>query len=149
ENNAVADPYFFEGSGFLGVDVTSKLSDEQLRAFGDRWAEENLHRSEIHPDAWKPMLIRDPVETGAKLAVVAGDKYSYRELDDYTDLISRTLQGTPEVAKIDRKGVLPEQIYLDYSQERLASYGLQPSNLKDILGARNITLPGGQLEVDA
>jgi len=45
--------------------------------------------------------------------------------------------------------VLPEQIYLDYSQERLASYGLQPSNLKDILGARNITLPGGQIEVDA
>jgi multidrug efflux pump subunit AcrB len=149
ENNAVADPHFFEGSGFLGVDVTSKLSDEQLRAFGKDWAAENLHRSEIHPDAWKPIFIRDPVETNTRLAAVAGDKYSYRELDDYTDLVSRTLQGAPEVAKIDRKGVLPEQIYLDYSQERLASYGLQPSNLKDILGARNITLPGGQIEVDA
>ncbi len=149
ENKAVADPHFFEGSGFLGVDVTSTLSDEQVRAFGAHWAAENLHRSEIHPDAWKPVFIRDPVETKTKLAAVAGDKYSYRELDDYTDLIGRTLQGAPEVAKIDRKGVLPEQIYLDYSQERLASYGLQPSNLKDILGARNITLPGGQVEVDA
>jgi multidrug efflux pump subunit AcrB len=149
ESNAVTDPHFFEGSGFVGVDVTSKLSDEQLRAFGDRWAEENLHRSEIHPDAWKAALIRDPADTEARLASVAGDKYSYRDLDDYTDLISRTVQGAPEVAKVDRKGVLPEQVYLDYSQERLASYGLQPSNLKDILGARNITLPGGQLEVDA
>ncbi|HEY1579101.1 MAG TPA: efflux RND transporter permease subunit [Terracidiphilus sp.] len=149
ENNAVADPHFFEGSGFLGVDVTSMLSDEQLRTFGDRWVEENLHRSEIHPDAWKPVFIRDPGEAEAKLTAVAGDRYSYRDLDDYTDLIGRTLQGAPEVAKIDRKGVLPEQVYLDYSQERLASYGLQPSNLKDILGARNITLPGGQLEVDA
>ncbi|HTF67459.1 MAG TPA: efflux RND transporter permease subunit, partial [Edaphobacter sp.] len=149
ENNAAADPHFFEGSGFLGVDITSRLSDEQLRAFGDNWAVENLHRSEIHPDAWKAIFIRDPAETKTKLSAVAGDKYSYRELDDYTDLISRTLQGAPEVAKIDRKGVLPEQIYLDYSQERLASYGLQPSNLKDILGARNITLPGGQIEVDA
>ena len=63
------------------------------------------------------------------------------------DLIARTVQGAPEVAKIDRKGVLPEQIYLDYSQERLASYGVTPGNLKDTLGARNITLPGGQLEV--
>jgi multidrug efflux pump subunit AcrB len=149
ESNAISDPHFFEGSGFLGADVTSKLSDEQLRAFGDYWAAQNLHRSEIHPDAWKPIFIRDPIETNTKLAAVAGDKYSYRELDDYTDLISRSLQGAPEVAKIDRKGVLPEQIYLDYSQERLASYGLQPSNLKDILGARNITLPGGQIEVDA
>ncbi len=78
---------------------------------------------------------------------MAGDKYSYRDLDDFTDLMGRTIQGAPEVAKIDRKGVLPEQIYLDYSQQRLAAYGYTPANLKDILGARNITLPGGQLEV--
>ena len=137
-SRAAADPHFFEGSGFIGVDITSKLSDEQLRTLGDHWVEENLHRSEIHPDAWKAAFIRDPADTEARLAAGAGDKYSYRELDDFTDLISRSLQGAPEVAKVDRKGVLAEQIYLDYSQERLAAYGLQPSNLKDILGARNI-----------
>jgi multidrug efflux pump subunit AcrB len=147
ESRAISDPHFFEGSGFIGVDVTSKLSDEQLRVIGEQWIKENLHRSEIHPDAWPAVFIRDPSEAESKLAAVAGDRYSYRELDDFTDLIGRTLQGAPEVAKIDRKGVLPEQIYLDYSQDRLAAYGLQPSNLKDILGARNITLPGGQLEV--
>ena len=147
DSGAVADPHFFQGSGFIGVDITSKLSDEQLRTLGDEWVEENLHRSEIHPDAWMATIIRDPANTEAGLVAVAGDKYSYRELDDYTDLISRMLQGAPEVAKVDRKGVLPEQIYLNYSQERLAAYGLQPSNLKNILGARNITLPGGQLEV--
>ena len=147
KSGAIDDPHFFEGSGFVGVDITSKLSDEQLRTLGDQWVEENLHRSEIHPDAWRAVFIRDPEEAEARLASVAGDKYSYRQLDDYTDLIARTLQGAPEVAKVDRKGVLSEQIYLDYSQERLAAYGLQPSNLKNILAARNITLPGGQLEV--
>jgi multidrug efflux pump subunit AcrB len=147
ENKTVSDPHFFEGSGFIGVDVASQLSDEQLRAIGDEWIRQNLHRSEIHPDSWPAVFIRDPSETESRLATVAGDRYSYRQLDDFTDLIGRTLQGAPEVAKIDRKGVLPEQIYLNYSQDRLASYGLQPSNLKDILGARNITLPGGQLEV--
>jgi multidrug efflux pump subunit AcrB len=148
ENRAILDPHFFEGSGFIGVDVTTNLSDEQLRVFGNRWIKENLHRSEIHPDAWQATFIRNPSDAERALAAVAGDRYSYRELDDFTDLIGRTLQGAPEVAKIDRKGVLPEQVYLDYSQDRLAAYGLQPSNLKDILGARNITLPGGQLEVD-
>jgi len=64
-----------------------------------------------------------PKTQQARLAAVAGDRYSYRELDDFTDLIGRTIQGAPEVAKIDRKGVLPEQIYLNYSQERLAQYG--------------------------
>src|SRR5580698_5359941 len=147
ESRAISDPHFFEGSGFIGVDVTSKLSNEQLRIIGDQWIKENLHRSELHPDAWPAAFIRDPSETESKLAAVAGDRYTYRELDDFTDLIGRTLQGAPEVAKIDRKGVLPEQVYLDYSQDRLAAYGLQPSNLQDILGARNITLPGGQLEI--
>lgn len=146
-NRFIFDPHFFEGSGFIGVDVTTTLSDEQLRVFGEKWVKENLHRSEIHPDAWKAALIREPEQTESRLAAVAGDRYSYRDLDNFTDLIGRTLQGASEVAKIDRKGVLPEQIYLDYSQDRLAAYGLQPSNLKDILGARNITLPGGQLEV--
>ncbi len=108
---------------------------------------ERLHRAEIHPDAWQAVIIRDPQETVAKLAAVAGDRYSYRELDDFTDLIARTVQGAPEVAKVERKGVLPEQIYLDYSQERLVEYGVKPADLKNILGARNATLPAGSLEV--
>jgi multidrug efflux pump subunit AcrB len=149
ESKAVADPHMFQGSGFIGVDITSKLSNEQLRMLGQQWVEDNLHRSELHPDAWRAVLVRNPADAEARLAEVAGDRYSYRELDDFTDLIGRTLQGAPGVAKVDRKGVLPEQIYLDYSQQRLAAYGLQPSNLKDILGARNITLPGGALEVGA
>ena len=147
QNKALLDSHLFEGSGFIGLDATSQLSDDVLRAWGERLLQERFHRSEIHPDAWQAAFIRDPKETEAKLAAVAGSKYSYRDLDDFTELISRTLQGAPQVAKIDRKGVLPEQVYLDYSQERLAEYGVKPSNLKDILSARNSTLPGGLLEV--
>ncbi len=147
QNKYLSDAHFFTGSGYVGADVHSLLSDNELRALGDRLVQEKLHQSEVHPDSWPAAFIRDPQDTESRLAAVAGDKYSYRELDDYTDLMGRTMQGAPEVAKIDRKGVLPEQIYLDYSQQRLAAYGMTPSKLKDILGARNITLPGGQLEV--
>jgi multidrug efflux pump subunit AcrB len=147
ENKYIADTHFFEGPGFIGADVRSRLSDDELRTLGDRLVMDKIHSSELHPDSWPAAFIHNTAETESRLAAVAGDRYSYRELDDFTDLISRTLLGAPEVAKIDRKGVLPEQIYLDYSQERLASYGVTPSKLSDILGARNITLPGGQLEV--
>jgi len=147
ENGAISDLHFFEGSGFIGVDASSQFSDDQLQAASDRLVNDKMHRSEVHPDAWPPAFIRDPKNTESKLHAVAGDRYSYRELDDFTDLIARTVQGAPEVAKVERKGVLPEQIYLDYSQEQLAEYGVTPSKLKDILGARNITLPAGSLEV--
>src|SRR5262249_54111027 len=59
----------------------------------------------------------------------------------------RYLQSVPMVSKVSRAGLLPERIHLDYSQERLASYGLQQAKLSDVLGARNIAVPGGVLEV--
>ena len=102
-----------------------------------------LHESEFDPDVSYPVIIHDASETQQKLATVATAKYTYAQLDDFTDLIGRTLLGAPQTSRVERKGVLPQAVYLDYSQERLASYGLQPSDLSRILNARNITLPGG------
>src|SRR5215468_4100520 len=144
---AFQDPQLFDGPGFIGIDVNPKWDDAALQAWGNRFEQEHFHRSEIHPDSWRAAFIHDPKEAEAKLASVAGDKYSYRELDDFTALIQRTLQGTPEVSKVDRSGVLAERIYMDYSQQRLAEYGLSPADLQHALSSRNITLPGGQLEV--
>src|SRR5580700_8341072 len=134
------------GPGFAAVDGFTKKTDAEIYAYIKHYLERNVHESEIHPDTWPPVVVRDPSHVGAQLAAAPGNKYTYRQLDQYTDLLSRTILGAPEVSRVDRNGVLQEQIYLDYSQERLASYGLQPSNLKGILNARNITLPGGALE---
>lgn len=140
------DPHIFSGPGFLGVDVASPLSDAALRSFTQRFVQQRLQQSSLHPDSWPPALIRDPGGTYAALSQVAGAEYSYRQLDDFTDLIQRTLQDAPEVSRVDRSGTLPEQISLVYSQQRLAQYGYTPSKLKDILAAQNITLPGGTIE---
>ena len=134
------------GPEFVATDGLSTATDEQIHAAGNEFISERLRESEFHPDAWPPIVVRDPGQVGAVIAAAPGNKYTYRELDQYTDLLQRTLGGAPEVSRVDRSGVLSEQIYLDYSQERLASYGLQPSNLKSILNSRNITLPGGTLE---
>ncbi len=147
QRKTLSDLHFFEGPGYVGLDASTSFDDATIRQRGEELIQVNLHRSEIHPDAWQPAIIRDPVDTEARLAEVAGAKYSYHDLDDYTELLQRTLQGVPETSKVSRSGVLAEQIYLDYSQERLAQYGYDPSKLKNVLGAQNITLPAGELEV--
>jgi multidrug efflux pump subunit AcrB len=144
---ALRDVRYFEGPGFIGADMASEADDATLLGLVDTFVRERLRASELHPDLWRPFAIREPGGIQARLAVAAGDRYSYRELKDHTDLIKRTLLAVPVVAKVETAGVLPEQVYLDYSQERLASYGIQASSLSDILEARNITLPGGLLEV--
>jgi multidrug efflux pump subunit AcrB len=134
------------GAGYVLADAITHKEDAAIYQYGRSFVQSRLHESEIHPDTWPPVVVHHPSEIEARLAAAPGNKYTYRELDQFTDLLSRALTGAPEVSRVDRSGVLPEQIYLDYSQERLASYGLQPSNLKGILNARNITLPGGALE---
>ena len=142
----IRDAEIIQGSGFIAVDGVSQADDSSIQAFIRRFMSERLKRSELHPDSWEPVIIRDPSETQTKLANVAGDKYSYAELDNCSDLIGRTLQGAAEVSKVERRGVLSQTVYLDYSQDRLAAYGLRPADLSKVLAARNIIAPGGTVE---
>jgi multidrug efflux pump subunit AcrB len=142
----IQDSEIIQGSGFVGLDGFSDADDTAIQSFIRRFILEQLKRSELHPDTWEPVIIHDPQETQTKLAKVAGDKYSYADLDNFSDLIARTVQGAPEVSKVERRGVLSQTIYLDYSQDRLAAYGLRPADLSKVLSARNIIAPGGTVE---
>ncbi|MFB3922968.1 MAG: efflux RND transporter permease subunit [Terriglobia bacterium] len=142
------DVQIVEGPGFVVLDGVTRSDDASIMRYTEHFIQEHLHASEFHPDAWLPVIIRDPRESAAKLASVAGDQYSYRELDDFTDLIQRTIQTVPQASKVSRSGLLDETVYLEYSQERLASYGVLPATLVQVLSGRNITLRGGLLEVE-
>lgn len=136
-----------QGPGFVGLDAVVDADDATILAAVQTLIQKRLGTSGFFLDGWPPVLIRHPQDTEMKLATVAGDKYSYRELDDVTELIQRNLQTLPLVSQVARFGVLTQRVFLDYSQERLASYGIQPSHLKQVLGARNIALPGGVLQI--
>src|SRR5216684_228342 len=142
----VRAPQLIQGSGFIALDGISTANDASIRNFLRTFFQTRLQRSDLHPDAWDPIIVRDPQETREQLAKVVGDKYSYADLDDFSDLIARTVQGAPETSKVERRGVLPQAVYLEYSQDRLAAYGLQPAALGSVLSARNIIAPGGAFE---
>jgi multidrug efflux pump len=146
ESGVLERARLISGRGFMGVDGGTRHSDAEISAFLKQYIENRLQPAEFDPDVWLPIVIRDVGTTREKMASVAGWKYSYAQLDYYTDLMGRTLLGVPQASRIERKGVLPQTIYLEYSQERLASSGFQPSSLSNVLNARNITLPGGSLQ---
>ncbi|MCU0683340.1 MAG: efflux RND transporter permease subunit [Polyangiaceae bacterium] len=144
----VKDARVFEGPGWLGIDAETSAGDEGLRDGALRFLQERLRTSELHPDVWRAFLVGDPAETEGKLRGVAEARYSYRDLDNFTDLLKKRLQAVPEVSKVTRSGVLGERVFLEYSQERLASYGIPAERVGEMLAARNITLPGGVLEAN-
>ena len=142
------DARLLEGAQFVAVDGVTDRSDADIISHLQRFVLERLRVSEFHPDAWQAVVVRDPAETRARLLGVAGDKYTYREMDDLTELMKRTFQTVEQVSKVDRLGVLGEQVTLSFSQERLASYEVEMGKLADILKARNTALSGGLVEVE-
>jgi multidrug efflux pump subunit AcrB len=144
-----------EGDGYFGVDNKTAASDQELLDLLQAFLASKYRQEEFHPDLWQPIVVRDPAGLEARLTAAAGDKYSYRELDDFTDSMEKALLATartdtnsPMVAKVSRSGILPEKVFLMYSQERLASYGGHAQRLSDTLRARNITTAGGELAVN-
>src|ERR1041384_6798650 len=148
EKNLASDMRVIQGDRFLGFDGATEKSEQEILGFVRQFIEERLQAAEFHPDAWPPMVVRDPQEVQAKLKAVAGDKYSYHQMDEYTDLIEKTLKSVPQVSKVDRSGLLKENVFLLYSQERLAAYNIQPGTLEDAMKGRNISTSGGQVNVE-
>jgi multidrug efflux pump subunit AcrB len=136
--HVVSDVNLFSGTGFTGADLTTSLSAADLQRAFRKLINDKLQSDEFHPDAWRPAIIGDPAATASALEAVAGDKYTYRDLDDFTDTIQRSLKTLPIVSKVERSGVLDEKVFLNFSQERLAQYRLKPSALSQLLMARNL-----------
>jgi multidrug efflux pump len=134
-------------AGCSGLDLVTDRSEAQIREYTDNFLRERLGNPDLHPDAWRPAFIRNAAEAPARLAEVAGDLYSYRELDDFTHEIERVIKNVEIVAKVSRSGVLGEQIWIDYDQDRLASSRMQPSSIASAVASRNMTLPGGTFDV--
>src|SRR5216684_117582 len=140
------DGHSFSGNGFMGVDGATPWSDAEISSFLNHFIAERLPASSIDPDVWPPVVVRDPSQTANRLTEVAGPKYTYAQLNDMSDLLARSFQGLPQTARVDRSGVLQQQVQLEYAQERLAAYGLDPGKLSNIIAARNITTGGGAFE---
>jgi multidrug efflux pump subunit AcrB len=142
------DIRMLEGNGFLGLDGQSDQTEEQIRAGALRFLRQRMNTSELHPDVWRAIVVFAPDETETKLRAVAEARYSYRDLDEFSDALQTRLQSVAEVAKVTRSGVLPEAVFLDYSQERASGYDLAggPGELANLIAARNITAPGGVIE---
>ena len=48
---------------------------------------------------------RGPFNHHCSASAVAGDKYTYRDLDDFTDTIQRSLKTLPIVSKVENAPV--------------------------------------------
>lgn len=103
---------------------------------------------ELPDEAIGPFVNDEFGDVFGTIVTISGDGFSYAELKDIADECRNELLLIHEVAKVEIHGEQDERVFVEYNNARLAEFGLSPFQLKSILEARNIIIPGGQIYTD-
>ena len=154
EKGLIEDAHIVEppSAGCLDFQLAAGRTDQQLIAESLQWQRDTIGTGMTHPDMWPAIIVRDLSTLEQKLRdspldpLGGPDRYSYRELRRYADILRDRLKQYPTIGKIDEIGVQEEAIYLYYSSRRFGALDLAPQTVAARLARRNINLPGGRIE---
>jgi len=84
---------------------------------------------------------------GTQIAIT-GDGFSYAELKTVADEVRDELLLADEIAKVEVVGAQEERVFVVFNNAALADLNMSPLQLQQALEARNIILPGGDLQTE-
>ena len=94
-----------------------------------------------------PWLNSDFGKSKSIVAAVTGDGFSNRELIEIAENVKKELGRMEHVSRVDVIGEQRQQIFLEFSNTRMAELGMNPQLMANILFEQNILQPGGEVRV--
>ena len=85
-------------------------------------------------------------DTYTNIYAITGDGFGYRELDDFADRIRAELLRVPGVAKVEKIAAQDEKIFIELSNSKLATLGVEPAQILQSLAAQNAVAAAGAFE---
>jgi multidrug efflux pump len=85
-------------------------------------------------------------DTFGTIYAFTADGYGYAELRDYVDRVRNELLRVPDVAKVDMVGDQEERVYVELSHRKLATLGIDPIQIFQVLAEQNNLVPAGSYE---
>ncbi len=95
-----------------------------------------------------PIVDSDFGDVVALLIGIESDNYSYSEIQEFIGIIESSLRRIPATSKIDKLGYWSDEIEVTASSERLAQYGIQLTDVIEILKSQNTIQYAGYVESD-
>jgi len=92
-----------------------------------------------------PFFNDDFGDTFGIIYAFTADGFNFRELRDYVEAARSRLLQVPDVSKIEVLGAQDEQIYLEFSTERLAGLRLNLPQILAVLQSQNLVRPAGTM----
>jgi multidrug efflux pump len=88
-------------------------------------------------------------DTFGNIFAVTGEGYSYADKKIYADRIRRELLRLPDVSKVDIIGEQEEKIFIELSNVKLATLGIDVPSIIAAMQAQNAVTPGGAFETES
>ncbi len=82
-------------------------------------------------------------DTYTNIYAIIGDGFGYRELKEFGDRVRAELLRVPGVAKVDFIGEQDEKIFIELSNAKLATLGIEPAQIFQTLAAQNVVAAAG------
>ena len=95
-----------------------------------------------------PFFNDDFGDTFGIIYAFTADGFNFRELRDYVEAVRSRLLQVPDVSKIEVLGAQDEQIYIEFSTERLAGLRLNLNQILATLQAQNLVRPSGTIQTE-
>ena len=75
-----------------------------------------------------------------------GDGYAYAELNDFVEDVRKEILRVPFVAKAEIIGDQDQKIYVEMSHRKMATLGIDPLSIFNVLQAQNAMTPAGSID---
>lgn len=80
---------------------------------------------------------------------ITGDDFSYEEKRAYAEKMRQRILQIDDVQKVELLGVQQQTIYVEMDQNKLASFGMSPSDVFKLLQQQGTMMPSGMIHTDS
>ncbi|MCT4566375.1 MAG: efflux RND transporter permease subunit [Maledivibacter sp.] len=131
------------------IRITLKdLSDRKVEKVWDELKNDiDEVKKDLPSQAWEPVVNTDLTETFGMLVTLSGDRHSYKNLKQLADDLKDRLEADPGVKGVEIDGQINEEIHINLDMVKLQQYKIAPTFIIQALKARNVNIPGGNLEI--
>lgn len=139
-----------DGKTVIYVNLKDSVKKEDIQT---RWHEVrnlvNDEKAALPAGVYGPYVNDRFDDVYGSIYAVTGDGFSYEEKRKSAEMLRRRLAAVDDVQKVELLGVQEQNIYIEMDQNKLASFGMNPSDVFRILQQQSAMMPAGTIHTSS
>lgn len=139
-----------DGKTVIYVNLKDSVKKEDIQT---RWHEVrnlvNDEKAALPAGVYGPYVNDRFDDVYGSIYAVTGDGFSYEEKRKSAEMLRRRLAAVEDVQKVELLGVQEQNMYIEMDQNKLASFGMNPSDIFRILQQQSAMMPAGTIHTSS